>query len=119
MSKGHKPAGGIASRNVANVRAPKVEPRPNKMNVKGVSQIGQALGNHITEASKVLKGVAKPVYDGRGYAPPVGPTDNVSAVGVGGGRNIYRSGFQGQHGAVNRGGSRIANTKGQWPDSKR
>jgi hypothetical protein len=33
--------------------------------------------------------------EGRGYGP-VGPTDNVAAVGVGGGRTIYKAG--GQHG---------------------
>jgi hypothetical protein len=93
MTKGHKAAGGVASRNVANVRAPKAEPVANRASVKGVSQIGQMLGNHITERNKVLKGVAKPVFDGRrGYEPPVGPTDNVKAVGVGGGRTIYRTG---------------------------
>jgi hypothetical protein len=101
------------------VKAPKAEPYPNKMSVKGVSQIGQAIGNHITESSKILKGVSKPVYDGRGYAPPVGPTDNVSAVGVGGGRNRYAKGSQAQWGSVNPGGPKITNTRGQWPDSKR
>ena len=110
--------GGLGSRPVKHVKAPKAEPYPNKMSVKGVSQIGQAMGNHITEDSKILKNVIRPVYDGRGYAPPVGPTDNVKAAGVGGGRTIYRTGVQGQHGAVASGEPKIANTRGQWPDSK-
>jgi hypothetical protein len=110
---------GIASKNVANVRAPKAEPIANRASVKGVSQIGQMLGNHLTEKTKILKGVAKPVFDGRrGYEPPVGPTDNVKAVGVAGGRNVYRSGQQGTHGSVNAGNPRPVD-KGGWPDSKR
>jgi hypothetical protein len=76
------------------VKAPKAEPKPIKINIGGVSQIGQAMGDHITEKSKILRNVIKPVRDGRGYAPPVGPTDNVKAVGVGGGRNIYKTGSQ-------------------------
>jgi hypothetical protein len=37
---------------------------------------------------------------GRGYATPKGPTDNVAAVGVGGGRDVHPSGSQ--HGLVTR-----------------
>jgi hypothetical protein len=37
---------------------------------------------------------------GRGYQNPVGPTDNVAAVGVGGGRTVYHCGTQGQQGQV-------------------
>ncbi len=70
------------------------------MNVKGVAQIGSVMGNHITEKSKILKNVPQPVHAGRGYMP-VGPTDNVKAVGVGGGRTVYRTGVQGQHGNAN------------------
>ena len=40
---------------------------------------------------------------GKGYAPPIGPTDNVRAVGVGGGRKVYGCGTQGVQGEVNRG----------------
>jgi hypothetical protein len=91
----HRPAGGLKSKNVSNVRAGKAEPYPNKMNLKGVSQIGQSMGNHLTEKTKVLKNVPSPLYGGRGYSQPVGPTDNVAACGVGGGRVIYKSGSQG------------------------
>jgi hypothetical protein len=37
---------------------------------------------------------------GKGYAVPQGPSDNVKAVGVGGGRTIHQSGSQ--HGLVTR-----------------
>lgn len=96
----HKAAGGLKSRNVTHRSAGKAEPKPNAMNVKAASQIGGSQGDHLTEKSKILKNVIEPLHAGRGYAPPVGPTDNVKAVGVGGGRTVYRSGFQGQHGDV-------------------
>jgi hypothetical protein len=37
---------------------------------------------------------------GKGYATPQGPTDNVKAVGVVGGRTVYESGSQ--HGLTTR-----------------
>jgi hypothetical protein len=97
---GQGSGGGLGSRPVTHARAPKAEPRPNKMSVKATSQIGQSLGNHITQGRYTLSGVAKDLYAGRGYSPPVGPTDNVKAVGVGGGRSVHGCGTQGQHGPV-------------------
>jgi hypothetical protein len=41
-----------------------------------------------------------PDFTRAGYSPPVGPTDNVKAVGVGGGRTIYEHGTQCQTGTV-------------------
>jgi len=119
MTKGHRPAGGIAGKNVANSRAPKTEPIARAADIRGTSQIGQMVGNHLTEKTKILKGVAKPVFDGsRGYEPPGMISDPVKAVGVGGGRTIYRTGVQGQHGPANVGNPRPVD-KGGWPDSKR
>jgi hypothetical protein len=103
---GHKPAGGLKSRTVTYVRAPKAEPRPHAKSVKGVSQIGTSIGNHITGKGKVLRSTVRDIDAGRGYSPPVGPSDNVAAVGVGGSRNIYRTGVQGRHGGVNPGNPR-------------
>jgi hypothetical protein len=79
---GHRPGGGIASKPIVHKQAPKAEPKPHSINPAGVSHIGtsQFLGR-------------EPIYEGRGYGP-VGPTDNVKAVGVGGGRTIYKSGSQ-------------------------
>jgi hypothetical protein len=74
--------GGHGSRPVSHTRAPKVEPKPHAINPKAVAQIGTSpfLGRDE-------------LREGRGYGP-VGPTDNVAAVGVGGGRTIYKSGSQ-------------------------
>jgi hypothetical protein len=110
---------GIAGKNVRHVSAPKREPVSNRAAIKGVSQIGQAMGNHITESRRILKNVPQAVFDGsRGYEPPGMISDPVKAVGVGGGRTIYRTGVQGQHGSVNAGNPRPVD-KGGWPDSKR
>ena len=103
---GQGSGGGFGSRPVKHVRAPKVEPRAHAKSVKAVSQIGTSVGNHVTGKRKVLRSTMRDIDAGRGYSPPVGPTDNVSAVGVAGGRTVYRSGFQGQHGGVNSGNPR-------------
>jgi hypothetical protein len=98
--------GGIGSRPVSHTRAPKAEPKPHSINPKAVSQIG---------LSTVLG--RDELRDGKGYATPRGPSDPVAAVGVGGGRTIYKSGGQGTHGSVDRGvPSGMPSTKGQWPD---
>jgi hypothetical protein len=98
---GHRPGGGSASRNVRHVTAPKVEPKPHARNPGKVGQWGQAQGDHVTTlggGKTSYKG--EPDFTRRGYAPPVGPTDNVAACGVGGGRKVYASGSQGQQGDV-------------------
>ena len=89
----HCAGGGIAGKNVRQVRAPKVEPTARGANPVAVDQFGQALAHK-----------ADPLF-GRGYNPPHGPTDNVAAVGVGGGRTVMRSGTQATHGPVNPGSS--------------
>lgn len=71
----------------------KRDPRANAMNVKGVSQIGTSLGNHITARSKVLKDIPQPLHAGRGFNSPIGAR---GSAGVGkGGRTIYSRGSQG------------------------
>jgi hypothetical protein len=56
-------------------------------------------GSHVTRGEdSSYRG--DPFYRGKGYATPVGPTDNVAAVGVGGGRKVYASGSQGMTGNV-------------------
>jgi hypothetical protein len=96
---GHRPGGGIASRNVRNVTAPKVEPKPHARNPGRVGQWGQMQGDHVTTLGGGQTSYrGEPDFTRRGYATPVGPTDNVKAVGVGGGRTIYQSGTQCQTG---------------------
>ena len=97
---GQGSGGGFGSKPVTHVKAPKAEPRPHAKSVKAVSQIGTSIGNHITGRGKVLSSTIRAVDAGRGYSPPVGPSDNVKAIGVGGGRTVMRSGQQAQHGSV-------------------
>jgi hypothetical protein len=91
--------GGYGSRQHRDVRAPKVEPRPRAVHPGGVGQLGEMQGSHVTRGEESnYRG--DPFYRGRGYATPVGPTDNVAAVGCGGGRTVYASGSQGTQGKV-------------------
>lgn len=62
MKQGHASSSGPASR--------KMEPRATIVNPAGVSQIGQALGNHATDQGKTLHGASKPLYAGRGFEAP-------------------------------------------------
>jgi hypothetical protein len=96
--------GGHGSRPVTHTRAPKSEPKAHAINPAATAQIG---------ISRFIGRDA--LREGRGLEP-VGPTDNVAAVGVGGGRKIYASGSQGQHGSVDKGMPGLPSTRGQWPD---
>jgi hypothetical protein len=103
---GHGSGGGHGMNKVSHRSAPKAEPKPHSIDPAAVHQIGtsQFLGRDA-------------LRDGKGYSPPQGPTDNVAAVGVGGGRTVMRSGSQGTHGPVDRGmPSGMGSTKGEWPD---
>lgn len=88
-----KSGGGLHSNKLVTRKSPKVEPKAYAINPAGVRQLGNTIDPKERE----------PLNAGRGYSPPVGPTDNVAAVGVGGGRTIMPSGGQGLHGPVNRG----------------
>lgn len=102
----HKPAGGIKSRQV-HPQGVRYGERATKINVKGVAQIGSAMGDHITSRSKVLPNPAEPV---RGGLKPAGSpggiplgnqiTGNVGAGAPGAGRTIYKTGTQ--HGLTTR-----------------
>jgi hypothetical protein len=100
----HKPAGGLHSRVVKHTRAPKSEPRAHARNPARVAQYGNAVGSHATEfGGRDTSYRGEPDFTRAGYSPPVGPTDNVAAVGCGGGRKVYASGSQGTQGSVNAG----------------
>jgi hypothetical protein len=97
--------GGIGMNKHVERRAPKVEPRANAYRPQGVSQYGNMVGNHVTSTLNTdYRG--EPKRGGRGYEPPVGPTDNVAACGVGGGRKTYSSGSQSTWGDVSPGSPR-------------
>ena len=55
----------------------KIEPRGKSYTPGVVSQIGQALGNHATDTTRILHGASAPMYEGRGNsieAPKMGVT---------------------------------------------
>jgi hypothetical protein len=81
-----------------DVRAPKVEPRAYGKSPGGVAQLGAHIGNHVTSTVNTnYKGEA--LQRGPGYNAPGMITDPVKAVGVGGGRTIYKTGSQCQTGS--------------------
>jgi hypothetical protein len=94
-----RPGGGLHSRVVKHTRAPKVEPRARGQNVSAVAQLGAHVGDHSTNNPQSTRYRGEPLVRGSGYNPPQGPTDNVAACGVGGGRKIYGSGSQQQYGS--------------------
>ena len=64
---GHKPGGGLHSRNVRHSTAPKVESKPYAKNPGGVSQYGGAQGDHVTTHGGGATGYkGDPVNLGRG-----------------------------------------------------
>ena len=48
----------------------KREPIAHAMSPAGVSQIGQALGNHATDQGKILHGASESMHAGRGFEAP-------------------------------------------------
>ncbi len=91
-----KAGGGHGSR-VVTERPVRTGKAAIKYSVKGTSQIGQSLGNHVTDRRQVVNPV-EPVRAG-GFGP-LGSVElgNANAQscpkGPGGGRTVYRSGTQ-------------------------
>jgi hypothetical protein len=73
------------------------------MSPAAVNQLGAKVADHGTDRGGSTGYSGEELVRGKGYATPVGPTDNVKAVGVGGGRTVYPCGTMGTHGEVNRG----------------
>jgi hypothetical protein len=124
MASGNrKPGGGLGSRVVREVPV-RVGNRSDVVNPRGVSQVGQSLGNHVTESARKGRPVEN-VYAGR--LPAGGPggvplgneiAKNVGAGKPGAGRNLWgQSGSQKQYGPSAPGAGRIADTRGEWPDT--
>ena len=49
----------------------KVEPTPKAISETAVSQIGSALGNHVTDGPTKLAYHGRTLYEGRGYKAPM------------------------------------------------
>jgi hypothetical protein len=99
----NKKGGGYGSRVHRDSRAPKTEPRARAISPGGVNMLGNMVGDHATHVKGSTGFRGEELVRGKGYMPPKGPTDNVKAVGVGGGRTTYACGSQGVQGSVNPG----------------
>ena len=85
MGKAHGySGGGIESRQVSNVNAPKQEPRPHGVSVGSVSRLGVVVGVGTPH---------KAIYNQQAYTNPVGTNHNFKA-GPGAGRVVMKSGSQ-------------------------
>src|SRR5215469_2983169 len=106
MSKGgHRPGGGLHSKNVYHRTEPKREPRAYGRSPGAVGQYGASQGNHVTSTVNTnYRG--DPDVRSQGYNAPVGPS-NLALSGPGAGRTLHgQAGSQGQHGAPVQGQSR-------------
>lgn len=117
-----KPGGGYGSavnREVGN----RLGRGAQEMRPRGVSQIGESIGNKSTETGKV-KGIPSEKIQGKslpaGLSVELGNSRalNVGGGGPGAGRKLYgQSGSNRQYGTSPAGLPRIADTRGQWPDT--
>jgi hypothetical protein len=76
------------------------------MTPRGVSQIGSSLGNHPTEGGGKVSRAVEPVRGANlpaGLSVPLGNEIATKGLGVGGGREVMKSGSQGVQGPVNPG----------------
>jgi hypothetical protein len=93
-----------------------------EMRPRGASQIGSSIGNKSTE-SGVVKGIPSERIQGARLPPGLSvklgneKALDVGKGGVGTGREVMRSGSQCQYGTSPVGLPRIADTRGQWPDT--
>jgi hypothetical protein len=102
MSKsGNIKGGGPGSRVVKEVGNRYGQPR-HQVNERGVSQIGQSLGNHITnQKGNASKAVESVITSKQGISVPLGNAIAAQGLGVGGGRRLYgQSGSNQTYGGV-------------------
>jgi hypothetical protein len=120
----NKKGGGSGSK-VVTERPVRVGNRSDVVNPRAVSQVGQSLGNKASTGSGKTVRPVENAYTGRLPAGGPGgvPLGNEVALNVGGGgpgkgRNLWgKSGSNCVTGPVNPGLGRIADTRGQWPDT--
>jgi hypothetical protein len=112
---------GARSRNVKEVPV-RVGRAAQEQRPRGVSQIGESIGNKATEGGKV-RGVPSEVIQGKRLPPNLSVSLgnavalNVGKGGPGTGRNLWgKSGTNCTTGPVNPGVPGLPSTKGSWPD---
>jgi hypothetical protein len=118
MKNGNRSVGGGPRSKVNRTVGNRTGAPREALNVRGVSQIGQSLGNKGTDNPVKLNPV-EPVVAGRGTPSVLGNAKalDVGGGGVGKGRALYgKSGTNQTYGTPAAGQGRIANTKGEWPD---
>jgi hypothetical protein len=100
MTKGHKPAGGIASKNVTH-KPVRTGPGARSVNVRWPASVGGSRGNRAQNAldgggGVVLRGVRPEPYKGPSFNPvPQGNAVAAATVcGPGGSREVFKSGSQ-------------------------
>jgi hypothetical protein len=112
--KGHKPGGGAKGKNV--VKKPvRVGAARERIRPSGVAQIGQRVGDHVTNQGATGYGGINPFGAGQGYPSELGNTLAARTVcGPGGSREVMRSGSQGMTGAPAP-GNPMPKAKALWP----
>jgi hypothetical protein len=104
-----KSGGGITSNKRKEVPVRTGKPETNKIRVAAVSELGQKLGTHVTEKAGRLPDPSLRLRDGTAVQVDSGNRRAVETpCKPGGGRNIYRAGFQAQTGAVVKGERNVA-----------
>ena len=101
----HRPAGGLKSRQVTE-RNVRVGSGAKSVSRAWTSQIGQSMGNHITERGETMRDVrARGPYNGPGMNPTKYGNEIAATTvcGVGGSRVVHKTGQQRMYGAVNSG----------------
>jgi hypothetical protein len=99
-SKGHRPAGGPRSRNVTEKPVRYGQPAQGKRH-QAVSQIGQNLGDHVTESGKIHRGAVERVEGPRPISVRLGNEMTKPCGPQGQGRTLYGSGgTQQQYGSA-------------------
>ena len=92
----HRPAGGLKSRQVVS-KPVRTGAGGKGVSTRWVSQIGQSMGNHITERGEPVRGVrARDPYRG-GAMNPAKYGNEIAATtkaGPGGSREVFKSGSQ-------------------------
>ena len=106
MRKGHKPAGGIASKNVTH-KPVKTGVGARAVNKNWPASVGGSRGNRVGGleggAGKILKGIRPRPYDAGPSFNPVKQGNELAAAtkcGPGGSREVFKSGSQ--HGLTTR-----------------
>jgi hypothetical protein len=98
------PGGGAGSRSLGKATTYFGGQPSTRINERGVSQIGQSMGNHATDSTRILNKAVEPVrvgpMGGMGSERLGNEVAATTQCGPGGSRSVMPSGGQAQHGPV-------------------